>query len=138
MSTTTGTSGNDNLNGGSGDDVMSGGAGNDTMSGGSGNDIMDGGSGSDRLNGGSGNDTLIYTLAANSGATDVYTGGSGTDTIRLQLTSAEWARPDVQAQIALYLQHLATVKTNQTTGEVSNGSASDFTFVFNGAAKLTV
>ena len=156
MSVITGTSGNNNLNGGSGDDVMDGGAGNDTMSGGSGSDIMDGGSGSDRLNGGSGNDTLnggsgndilngdsgndtlIYTLGENSGATDVYTGGSGIDTVRLQLTNAEWGRADVQAQIALYLQHLNTVKTNQNTGEVSNGSASDFTFVFNGGTRLTV
>ena len=47
-------------------------------------------------------------------------------------------RADVQAQIALYLQHLQTVKTNQNTGEVSNGTASDFTFVFNGGSRLTV
>ena len=138
MSGITGTSGNDNLNGGSGDDVMSGGAGNDTMSGGSGNDLMDGGSGSDRLNGGSGDDVLVYRLAENGGTNDIYTGGSGLDTIRLQLTSAEWLRADVQAQIAQYIQHLAAVKTNKNTGEVSNGSASDFTFVFNGNSRLTV
>ena len=156
MSGITGTGGNDNLNGGAGDDVMNGGAGNDQMSGGAGNDIMDGGTGNDQLNGGSGNDilnggsgndvlngdsgndTLIYTLAENGGATDVYTGGSGIDTVRLQLTAAEWVRADVQAQIAAYLQHLATVKVNQNSGEVSNGSASDFTFVFSGGTRLTV
>ncbi len=138
MSDITGTSGNNNLNGGSGDDTMDGGAGNDIMSGGSGSDTMDGGSGSDRLNGGSGADTLIYTLAENAGATDIYTGGSGIDTIRLELTSAEWVRADVQSQIALYLQHLIAVKMNQNTGEVSNGAASDFTFAFDGSARLTV
>src|SRR5687768_486836 len=138
MSDVTGTSSNDNLNGGSGDDTMDGGAGNDIMSGGSGSDTMDGGSGSDRLNGGSGVDTLIYTLAENAGATDIYTGGAGIDTIRLELTSAEWLRADVQTQIALYLQHLNAVKMNLNTGEVSNGSASDFTFVFDGSARLIV
>ncbi|MGH8130918.1 MAG: VCBS domain-containing protein, partial [Steroidobacteraceae bacterium] len=138
MSEITGTDGNNNLNGGSGDDVMDGGAGNDVMSGGSGSDIMDGGSGSDRLNGGSGTDTLIYTLGENSGATDIYTGGSGIDTVRLELTSAEWVRADVQTEIAQYLQHLNAVKSNQNTGEVSNGYASDFTFVFSDGARLTV
>ena len=156
MSVITGTSGNNNLNGGSGDDIMDGGAGNDHLSGGSGNDVMLGGSGDDRLNGGSGTDTLnggsgndilngdsgndmlVYTLGENSGATDIYTGGSGIDTVRLQLTSAEWGRADVQSQIAQYIQHLNIVKANKNTGEVSNGSANDFTFVFNGGTRLTV
>ncbi len=156
MSVITGTSSNNNLNGGSGDDIIDGGAGNDHLSGGSGNDVLLGGSGDDRLNGGSGtdtlnggsgndilngdsgNDTLIYTLGENSGASDIYTGGSGIDTVRLQLTSAEWGRADVQAQIAQYIQHLSTVKANKNSGEVSNGSASDFTFVFDGGTRLTV
>ena len=138
MTTITSTTGNDNLNGGAGDDVMFGGAGSDKMNGGSGADVMDGGSGSDSLNGGSGRDTLIYTLAENRGATDLYMGGSGVDTVRLQFTDAEWRSTVVQNQIAYYLRHLATVKTNVNTGEVSNGTASDFTFVFDSSTRLTI
>src|SRR5689334_6035584 len=59
MSGTTGTSGNDTLNGGSGNDTLLGLDGNDRLSGGSGSDILDGGSGSDVVNGDSGNDILI-------------------------------------------------------------------------------
>lgn len=137
MPTTT-TNGDDTLNGGSGDDVLNGGAGNDLLVGGSGSDTLDGGSGSDSLNGGSGSDTLIYRLAENAGAADRYTGGSGIDTVRLQLTSAEWLSGSVQSEIARYVQHLANVKTNANTGEVSNAAASDFTFNFAGATTLTV
>ncbi|UUZ75678.1 cadherin-like domain-containing protein [Polaromonas sp. P1(28)-13] len=36
------------------------------------------------------------------------------------------------------MQHLAIVKTNANTGEVSNGTASDFIFDFGNGAKLTV
>ena len=129
MATNTTTSGNDNLNGGSGNDFLDGGAGNDNLNGGSGNDILDGGSGSDIVDGGSGNDTLIYKLTENARSSDTYTGGSGVDTIRLVLDNAQWLNASVQTQIAQYLQHLAAV-TNAKTLEVSNGSASDFTFNF--------
>lgn len=44
----------------------------------------------------------------------------------------------VEYQLALYYQHLLTVKTNKKTGEVSNGAASDFTFDFGNGSKLTV
>ncbi|MDB5763414.1 MAG: Outer rane adhesin like protein, partial [Herminiimonas sp.] len=138
MATNTATSGDDNLNGGSGADTLNGGAGNDSLNGGSGSDTLDGGSGNDRLNGDSGNDTLIYRLSENTGATDLYTGGSGIDTIQLRLTGTEWLSGTVQHEIARYVQHLATVKTNANTGEVSNGSASDFTFNFGNGTTLTV
>ncbi|MDP3796761.1 MAG: cadherin-like domain-containing protein, partial [Polaromonas sp.] len=131
-----GGEGNDRLNGGSGDDTLYGGEGNDNLVGGSGNDTLYGGEGNDTLNGDSGNDTLVYTLGENYGAIDVYIGGSGLDTVKIVLTSAEWTNTVVRQEILEYLQHLATVKTS-ATGEVSNGTASDFTFDF-GGTKLTV
>src|SRR3954471_20472574 len=128
MTTITGTTGNDNLNGGSGADIIDGGAGNDKISGGSGDDILNGGSGSDVVNGDSGNDTLIYNLSENiNGSKDIYTGGSGIDTVLMQLTSAEWLDSGVRAELQRYVTFLQTVKVN-TQGEVSNGSASDFVF----------
>ena len=139
MSGTTGTSGSDNLNGGSGADIIDGGAGADKISGGSGSDTVDGGSGSDVVNGDSGNDTLIYNLGENlNGSKDVYTGGSGIDVVRVMLTDAEWQSAPVQYQLGRYFQHLQTVRTNANTGEVSNGSASDFTFDFGSGTTLTV
>lgn len=108
-----------------------------TIAGGSGSDTLDGGSGDDSLNGGSGTDTLIYTLDENTGTTDLYTGGSGIDTVQLRFTEYEWLSPIVRAQLRLYLEHLEAVKTN-TFGEVSNGSASDFTFDFGNGTTLTV
>ncbi|HEY0683213.1 MAG TPA: VCBS domain-containing protein, partial [Steroidobacter sp.] len=132
----TGTSGADTLSGGAGDDTLSGGAGSDRLNGGSGTDILDGGSGSDTLNGDSGNDILVYRLAENAGSGDLYTGGSGIDTVRLMLTNAEWLQDSVQVQLARYFEHLATVQRNGQ-GEISNGSARDFTFNF-GTSTLTV
>jgi VCBS repeat-containing protein len=138
MSVINGTSGNENLNGGSGDDIIDGGAGNDKISGGSGSDTLDGGAGNDTLNGGSGNDTLIYNLSENiNGSKDVYTGGSGIDTVRIELTEAQWTDPEVRAQLQAYVEFLDGVKTN-TQGEVSNGSASDFTFKFANGTTLIV
>jgi VCBS repeat-containing protein len=134
----TGTAGSDTINSGNGDDSVYGGAGNDSLNGGAGNDVLDGGSGSDQLNGGSGNDTLIYNVSENiaAGTKDVYTGGAGVDTLQLQSTRAQWLDSATQTQIAAYLAHLAAV-TNARTGEVSNGSASDFVFSF-GSSTLTV
>ncbi|MDP9964697.1 VCBS repeat-containing protein [Variovorax paradoxus] len=134
----TGTAGNDTINSGNGDDCVSGGAGSDSLNGGAGDDTLDGGSGSDQLNGGSGNDTLIYNVSENiaAGTKDVYTGGAGVDTLQLQFTQAQWLEAATQTQIAAYLAHLAAV-TNARTGEVSNGSASDFVFSF-GSSTLTV
>ncbi len=114
--------------GSSGDDILNGTTGNDTLNGGAGMirstvaraatacrvvramTCLNGGSGSDILNGDSGNDTLVYNLTENAGAKDVYTGGSGTDTLFLQLTSAQWQDPAVRAQLENYVQFLATVK----------------------------
>ncbi|WP_418147726.1 VCBS domain-containing protein [Variovorax paradoxus] len=134
----TGTAGSDTINSGNGDDSVSGGAGNDSLNGGAGNDTLDGGSGSDQLNGGSGADTLIYNVSENAaaGTSDVYTGGAGVDTLQLQFTRTQWLEASTQTQIAAYLTHLAAV-TNARTGEVSNGSASDFVFSF-GSSTLTV
>ncbi|MDQ0568544.1 VCBS repeat-containing protein [Variovorax paradoxus] len=134
----TGTAGSDTINSGNGDDSVYGGAGNDSLNGGAGNDVLDGGSGSDQLNGGSGNDTLVYNVSENvaAGTKDVYTGGAGLDTLQLQFTRAQWLDSANQTQIAAYLAHLAAV-TNARTGEVSNGSASDFVFSF-GSSTLTV
>ncbi len=125
-------------NGGNGDDEIGGGSGNDILGGGAGSDTLNGGSGSDRLNGGSGNDKLIYVLSQNGGATDLYMGGFGIDTVEIRLTLNEWANAVVRQEILEYVQHLATVQTNQKSGEVSNGIASDFTFDFGGGTKLTV
>ena len=138
MSGTIGTSGNDTLNGGSGADTIDGGAGNDKISGGSGSDILNGGSGSDIVNGDSGNDTLIYNISENSTprTVDVYTGGSGVDTLVIQMTLTEWAIAAYRSQLYDFMAKLVAV-TNAKTGEVSNGSASDFTFTF-GDSKLTV
>ncbi len=145
MATTTGSSGddlingtstNDNLNGGAGDDTLLGGAGNDNLSGGSGNDTLNGDAGSDTLNGGSGSDLLIYKLAENANGTDLYTGGSGIDTVELQLTTLEWESATVKQQLNYYFGHLETVRRSGQ-GEVSNGQASDFTFQF-GTSTLTV
>jgi VCBS repeat-containing protein len=126
------------LTGLSGNDVITGTATNDVLNSGAGNDTIDGGAGSDRLNAGSGDDTLVYTLAQNTGANDLYTGGSGIDTVRLQLTGTEWLNATVQNEIHRYVDFLNTVRTNANTGEVSNGTASDFTFNFDLSTRLTV
>lgn len=85
MPTTTGTNGDDTIDGGNGndtisgldgEDTLSGGNGNDTISGGDGDDTIDGGNGKDTLDGGGGNDTI------NGGnGNDDITGGGGDDTI---------------------------------------------------------
>ena len=133
------TEGNDVLTGGSGADYLYGAGGSDIINSGAGSDIIDGGSGSDRLNGGSGSDTLVYNLSDLSvqllPSTDIYTGGAGKDTLVINLAStAEWVA--YQTQIQDYLAKLAAV-TNAKTGEVSNGSGSDFNFTF-GSSTLTV
>jgi VCBS repeat-containing protein len=127
--TTSTTSLDQDMNGSFGSDSLSGGAGNDKIFGGAGNDTLNGGAGSDSLNGGSGADTLVYDLASNrtAGTADTYMGGSGIDTLLLNMTRADWLA--FQVPIANYLAHLAAV-TNPNNGEVSNGTASDFQFVF--------
>ncbi len=102
----TGGDGNDRINGGSGDDELSGGRGNDRLEGNSGDDVLDGGAGSDRVKGGSGDDTAIYNASENTDSVDIYDGGSGIDTLQLDLTSEEYARADVQADIQRFLEFL--------------------------------
>ncbi len=126
MSTTTGSNGADTIEGGDGSDIINSGAGAD---------IIDGGSGSDRLNGGSGTDTLIYKLSdAQAGDKDIYTGGSGIDTVRIVMNYEQFVA--YKSQLDAYYAKLAEI-TNAKTGEVSNGSASDYTFTF-GSSTLTV
>ena len=129
---------NNNSKGVSGSNVITGGSGNDRINGGASSDTLNGGAGSDTLNGDSSNDLLIYTLAENGSATDNYIGGSGIDTVRINLTQDEWMSAAVEYQLALYYQHLSTIRTNPITGEVSSGSARDFTFDFGNGTNLTV
>ena len=119
MSSTTATTGDDQLNGGSGNDLLLGLAGDDRLGGGSGSDTVDGGSGSDIVKGDSGNDILIYRASENIGFTDIYDGGSGIDTLRLMLTSAEWMRADVQQDVANYLLFIAG--HTLPNGQANNG-----------------
>ncbi len=87
-----------------GGDVLNGTSGDDWIFGRKGNDVLDGGAGSDHLFGGAGNDLLVYRAAQNVGAHDRYFGGSGCDTLRLDLTLAEWLRPELQSDIARFLR----------------------------------
>lgn len=138
-----GGTGNDVVVGGRGADTVLGGSGDDTVfgdsagsgrnfglsGGGSGsgngsgqagfNDYLDGGAGNDFVLGGGGNDEANYVAAENVGAVDDYRGGNGIDTLTLQLTQAEWFRPDVQADIANYLAFLAA-HTSATSGEADH------------------
>lgn len=120
-----GGAGNDSLLGGAGNDLLigdgsigsgqgSGGGSGDGSGGGSGsgaghsvfNDYLDGGMGNDRLYAEQGNDVANYTMSENIGASDIYDGGSGIDTLTLRLTRAEWLDPQVQLDIAAFLQFL--------------------------------
>jgi len=123
MAGTTGTTGDDHLNGGSGNDTLFGLAGDDRLNGGSGSDTVDGGSGSDTVSGDSGNDVLVYRASENLGSTDIYDGGSGIDKLRLLLTSAEWMRPQVQQDVANYLLFIAS-------HTLPNGQADNREFLF--------
>ncbi len=132
-----GTSGNDTYIGGNASDTIDGGAGNDVLSGGKGNDRLNGGSGADTLDGGAGNDVLVYRFGENAGWADVYSGGGGIDKLSLELTTAEWLLPVVQAEVARYVRHLATVPRSPK-GEVSGGAANDFVFDFGSGTTLKV
>ncbi|MDQ2066887.1 Hint domain-containing protein [Xinfangfangia sp. CPCC 101601] len=103
MTTITGTSGNNTLNGGDENDVISGLSGRDTLYGGAGNDVLDGGTGNDQLYGGAGDDTLIGGAGA-----DRLFGGDGIDT-------------------ADYSSSGAGVNVNLSTGRGSGGDAASDT-----------
>jgi VCBS repeat-containing protein len=127
-----GNGGNNTLNGTNGADLMLGGAGNDTLNGGGGidllfggddNDTLNGGSGSDVVSGDSGNDTLIFRHSENVGSLDLYDGGAGNDTLRLELTSAEWARASTKSDVADFLEnpgHLVTWSSGLVTHNFEN------------------
>ena len=122
--TLNGSAGNDNLSGGDGSDLLVGDAGNDSLGGGNGNDTLDGSAGSDHLDGGVGDDLLIYRLSDNAGASDVYQGGSGTDTLCLEFTSAEWANPAVQLEVARFNQYLQSGGASSGSGNETNDGLS--------------
>jgi VCBS repeat-containing protein len=92
---------------------------NDVVTTGDGTDVVHAGAGSDTVNLAGGNDEAIYTMAANTGASDVYQGGSGVDTLTLELTTAEWFSAAVQADIANYLAFQAA-HTDPITGEADS------------------
>jgi serralysin len=73
---TTGTTGNDQIDGRNGNDAILGLAGDDVLNGDNGNDVVDGGGGNDRLAGGNGRDTLDGSVG-----TDSLTGGNGEDSL---------------------------------------------------------
>ena len=101
--------------------------------------ILNGLGGNDVLYGAGGNDTLVYSLAENGKALDLYGGGGGIDTLRLMFTAAEWAHSTVQSEVARYNQYLTT-----RTGEVSDLALFNLDFgnstrlVISGTEKLDV
>jgi Ca2+-binding RTX toxin-like protein len=131
-----GQGGADTFYAGAGNDILSGGGGRDLLYGQDGNDTLDGNAGGDLVDGGAGTDVLIYRLAENAGMVDAYSGGTGVDTLRLEFTAAEWASATVQAELARYVAHLASVA--RTNGEVASGTGRDFTFNFGGGTTLGV
>ncbi|MEP4380802.1 MAG: Ig-like domain-containing protein, partial [Alphaproteobacteria bacterium] len=90
---------NDYLNGGSGNDTVLGQLGDDTLKGGSGNDFLDGGVGRDHVDGDSGDDVGLFVGGENGGRVDWYDGGTGSDTLVISLTSAQFADPDIFADL---------------------------------------
>ncbi|MGE0254525.1 MAG: hypothetical protein AB7N54_19020 [Alphaproteobacteria bacterium] len=80
----------------SGDDTLDGGLGNDTIYGGLGNDILDGGAGNDTVDGEAGDDRGVFVVGEGS---DVYDGGVGNDTLVIELTAAQYADLDLQAEL---------------------------------------
>jgi len=73
---TSGTAGNDTLEGGNGDDTLLGLDGDDSLVGIGGNDSLGGGAGNDTLDGADGADTLT-----GAGGNDVESGGNGDDSL---------------------------------------------------------
>ena len=99
------------------DDYLSGGLGDDTLYGGDGNDTLDGGGDRDTVDGGAGNDTGIFVGGeTGSGGNDVYRGGTGTDTLRIQLTAAEYADPNIRADLVELQDFIAANADAQSDG----------------------
>lgn len=115
--------GNDTINAGDGTNTVISGAGNDRITTGSGTDTVDAGRGNDVVNSGGGNDVILHRIAENVGSIDQYDGSSGQDTLRLDLSSAEWTRSDVQADVAAFLARAnpaASFRFNSTKLTVVN------------------
>ena len=104
-----GTSKADKITGGLGNDWIVSGAGNDTIVDLLGRNIFDAGAGSDTAAGGLFNDFYIHRIGENVGFVDRYDGSTGRDTLRLELTTAEWAQANVQADIAAFQTHVNSV-----------------------------
>jgi hypothetical protein len=96
----------------------------DTITTGDGTDVVHAGAGSDTVNLAGGADEAIYTMAANTGASDVYQGGAGIDTLTLEFTEDEWLNGQfVQADIANYRAFQAA-----NTGESGEADSAVFQF----------
>jgi VCBS repeat-containing protein len=98
------------------DDDIDGGTGNDIVSGGIGDDTVKGGAGDDLVLAGWGDDTAIYVVGDNHGAKDVYSGGRGIDTLTLQMTSADWANPDIREEVQSFIAFIAN-NTSARSGQ---------------------
>ncbi len=96
---------------GTASDYLSGGADNDVLYGGRGDDTLQGGSGNDLVLGGAGDDLVVFNLSDNQGFTDIAEGGRGTDTMRVELTAAQAALPEVQQALAA-LEAFITANAN--------------------------
>jgi Ca2+-binding RTX toxin-like protein len=99
-------------------EITSGGF-NDSITTGDGTDVVHAGAGSDTVNLAGGADEAIYTMAANTGESDVYQGAAGVDTLTMQFTKAEWLSAAVQADIANYQLFLAD-RTYNASGEADS------------------
>jgi Ca2+-binding RTX toxin-like protein len=100
-----------------GDDVLDGGAGDDDLDGGAGNDTLDGGGDRDTVDGGDGSDTGVFVGGeTGSGGNDIYRGGAGTDTLRIELTAAEYADPNIRADLVELQDFIAANADAQSDG----------------------
>ncbi|MCB2127532.1 MAG: hypothetical protein KDE03_00270 [Rhodobacteraceae bacterium] len=88
---------------GRGDDLITSDGGRDRIYAGAGNDTIDAGADGDIVRAGSGDDTVIHSTNGNGVEWDVYYGGRGHDTLRLEITSADWSRPEVQDEIGQFM-----------------------------------
>ena len=86
---------------------------NDYLDGGAGDDILDGNLGADIVYGNDGNDIGEFVVGEYGGL-DRYDGGTGTDTLRLFLTSDQYADAAIQAEIQA-LQSFIAANSDATT-----------------------